>query len=180
VSYSIRHARQNDLETLSEIEYRAGTLFETCLDATGLTPEFLSRVSTPDSFEEALRERTLWVAENNPDELVGFALVRFVGGLPHLDELDVLPEHGQRGIGSQLLAAVCAWAASAGHPALTLSTFRDVPWNAPFYARRGFRIISPADLSAEHVQLVADEAARGLRPDLRAVMVRALTVRSDA
>lgn len=101
---------------------------------------------------------------------VGFALARELGGLAHLDELDVVPEHGRQGLGAQLLRAVCHWAAGRGYAALTLSTFRDIPWNAPFYSRHGFRIAHPHDLSEEHVYLVRSEHARGLRTDLRVVM----------
>jgi 4-diphosphocytidyl-2-C-methyl-D-erythritol kinase len=172
VSYSIRPARPGDLDALPAIEYRARELFEDCIEATGLTREFLERVSTVEDFSDAQADGTLWVAESDAGELVGFAIVVFVGGLPHLDELDVLPEHGRRGIGSRLLDAVCQWAADAGYGAVTLSTFRYVPWNLPFYARRGFRVVPPADLSDEYVALVENEEARGLRTDLRVVMIR--------
>jgi hypothetical protein len=43
----------------------------------------------------------------------------------------------------------------AGYPAVTLRTFRDVPWNGPFYLRRGFAVVDSAALSPGHV-------ARGL------------------
>ena len=33
------------------------------------------------------------------------------------------------------------WAQLHGLPAVTLTTFRDVPWNAPFYARLRVRVI---------------------------------------
>jgi GNAT superfamily N-acetyltransferase len=174
VSCTIRRACPDDIAALPAIEHRAAVLFESCLDATGLTREFLARMSTADDFVDAQREGTLWVAELDGGELVGFALVRYVVGVPHLDEVDVLPEYGRQGIGSRLLETVCAWAAAAPYPAVTLSTFRDVPWNAPFYARRGFRIVSAADLSDDHVQLVADEKARGLVTDLRVLMERRL------
>jgi GNAT superfamily N-acetyltransferase len=172
VSYTIRLARPADLAALPAIECRSGELFEDRLETTGLTREFLARVSTVEDFVEAQAAGTLWVAESDAGDLVGFAIVVFLGGLPHLDELDVLPEHGRRGIGSRLLDAACRWAADAGHRAITLSTFRDVPWNAPFYARRGFRVVAPGELSDEHVALVDEEKARGLRTDLRVLMRR--------
>ena len=106
-------------------------------------------------------------------EAVGFALVLEIGGFAHLEELDVLPPHGRKGLGSALLDAVCTWAGQGGYPAVTLSTFRDVPWNAPFYQRRGFRVVVPSELSDDHVQLVVSEQRRGLRPDLRVMMAYA-------
>ena len=86
-----------------------------------------------------------------------------------------VPSHARRGLGSELLEAVCAWGRAAGLPAVTLSTFRDVPWNGPFYQQRGFRETAPATLSTAHVRLVAAEAERGLRTDLRIVMSRPLS-----
>ena len=59
--------------------------------------------------------------------------------------MDVLPAHGRRGLGTLLLDQVCAWAQAQRHLAVNLSTFRDVHWNAPFYARNGFRALQPIE-----------------------------------
>ncbi len=56
----------------------------------------------------------------------------------HLEQLSVHPHHAGRGIGRSLLRAGCQWAAEQGYPELTLATYRDVPWNGPFYASEGF------------------------------------------
>ena len=99
-------------------------------------------------------------------------MVLEIGGFAHLDELDVLPAYGRKGLGSALLDAVCTRAEQAEYPAVTLTTFRDIPWNAPFYWRRGFRAVVPSELSNEHVQIVVSEERRGLRSDLRVMMAR--------
>lgn len=109
----------------------------------------------------------LWVAYASTADPVGFALVTEVAGYAHLDEIDVLPSHGSQGIGSALLATVCGWAREMGYPAVTLRTFRDVPWNAPFYQARGFRVVDGAALSPAHVALETSERQRGLRTDIR-------------
>ncbi len=168
--YQIRLALPQDTAVLPSIEGRAAKLFENLMEETGITREALARVTPVEDFEQVQRAGRLWVAESPTGELVGFALVHDLGGTPHLEELDVLPEHGGRGLGSRLLAEVCGWAREAGYPKVTLSTFRAVPWNAPFYQRRGFRIVDPAELSEELVQLVQSEKERGLRIDLRVVM----------
>jgi GNAT superfamily N-acetyltransferase len=69
---------------------------------------------------------------------VGFACVDVVDGVAHLWQLSVRRDRGRQGIGSTLLRAVCDWATQNHYPAVTLTTFQDVPWNAPFYARHGF------------------------------------------
>ena len=55
------------------------------------------------------------------------------------------PDHAGRGVGRALLRAGCDWAAARGYPELTLATYRDVPWNGPFYASEGFEEVGPVD-----------------------------------
>jgi GNAT superfamily N-acetyltransferase len=75
------------------------------------------------------------------DPPVGFASVHLVDGVAHLWQLAVDPSASRRGHGSALVEAACDWAVSQRLDAVTLTTFRDVPWNAPFYARLGFRVL---------------------------------------
>ncbi|GAA3434649.1 GNAT family N-acetyltransferase [Kutzneria kofuensis] len=66
---------------------------------------------------------------------VGFAHVGDVDDGLHLHQLAVHPDHGRRGLGTDLLAAVFGRAAGR---AVTLTTFRHIPWNEPWYRERGF------------------------------------------
>jgi GNAT superfamily N-acetyltransferase len=72
------------------------------------------------------------------DPAVGFVSLEIVDGVAHVDQVSVLPDHGRQGLGRALLEAAVGWAAASGYAALTLTTFRDVPWNAPFYSTLGF------------------------------------------
>jgi ribosomal protein S18 acetylase RimI-like enzyme len=101
-----------------------------------------------DPTDELLRAEHVLVA-GSPS--VGFAVVNTVDGNAHLAGLGVHPAYGRRGIGGRLLAAACALAGEVGRPAMTLTTFVDVPWNAAWYAGRGF------------VELAADQWGVGLR-----------------
>lgn len=168
--YSIGPARVADLPRLAAIELAAASRFAGWEVAEGA----LSDSTAPAEFEAALERGLLWLARDPDGEPVGFALVEWLGGGPHLEEIDVHPDHGGRGIGRALIEAVCAWARRAGHASLTLTTFRDIPWNAPFYARAGFRILESHELSAELRALVAEEETRGLGASRRVVMRRAL------
>jgi len=76
----------------------------------------------------------------------------------------------RRGIGTALVRAVCAWSTGNGYPQLTLTTFRAVRWNMPFYSRLGFVEIPPDKLPPQLAAVVAQEAARGLLPTARVVM----------
>ncbi len=118
------------------------------------------------------RAGLLWVALAN-DFPVGFAQVKILEPMvAHLDEIDVDPQHGRRGLGGRLVRAVCEAAVDRGYHSVTLATFRDVPFNMPFYARLGFDVTPPGALSAALRSVIADEARRGLDTTRRVVMRR--------
>ena len=169
--YDLRVAVPADVEGLPEIERLAALLFKTHAEDLGIPDAVYAQPNSLDVFVAAQREGRLWVASGHGSvRPVGFALVFNLDGYAHLEELDVLPSYGRQGIGSALLATVCAWAGEAGYPAVTLRTFRDVPWNGPFYLRRGFAVVDSAALSPGHVALEASERQRGLRTDIRVTM----------
>ena len=164
-AYSIVRARPHHVRALSAIELAAAQLLR------GHAPEVvLSKTTDLRTFSDAAARGQLWVAVTG-ETTVGFALVRMLAAdLPHLDELDVEPSHGRRGVGTALVRAVCNWATVSGYSTLTLTTFRTVPWNLPFYARLGFSEIPPHLLRPELAAVMSDEADRGLAPEARAVM----------
>lgn len=168
--YHVRPAAAKDVALLPAIELAAARLFLDRLNALGLTPEMLERTNSPADFAHAQKMGRLWVAVTEQDEPVGFALLGEIDGAIHLEELDVHPAHGQRGIGAALLQQVRAWTLTTAYPGVTLSTFRDVPWNAPFYAQHGFRELRPEEMTPGMVSLREGEQRRGLRTDLRVIM----------
>ena len=165
--YSITTARPQDLTRLPAIELAAARLL-----AQHAPASVLSETTSLVVLKAALDEGHLWVALAD-DVAVGFAHVEVIEPeAAHLAEIDVDPEHGRRGLGAQLLFQVCAWAASNGYASVTLTTFRDVPWNMPFYARLGFEIVPDAQLGSALCAIVDDETRRGLDPTRRVVMRR--------
>lgn len=122
----IRPARPDELALLPALEAAADTVFE----ALGVGP-----LPGPGTVQEFAAALVVLVAGEPP---VGLCRIDGVGGGAHLEQLSVLPEHGRQGVGRALLRAACTWAAGRGYPELTLATYRDVPWNGPFYASEGF------------------------------------------
>ena len=163
--YTITAARPQDLEVLPAIELAAARLL------AGHMPESaLEGTTSRDALETAQRDGHLWVVLAD-DVPVGFAHVEVIeSDCAHLKEIDVHPEHGRRGLGTSLVRHVCGWAAAAGYQAVSLTTFRDVPWNMPFYARLGFEVIPTDELSPVLRAVVEDESRRGLDPSRRVVM----------
>jgi GNAT superfamily N-acetyltransferase len=164
--YRIVRARPHDVHVLREIELAAARLLE------GYAPEsVLAEATAEEEFRIAQQNDLLWVALHD-DTPVGLAHVKLLEpNAVHLQELDVHPAHGRRGIGTRLVTAVCTWAAEVGHGAVTLTTFRDVPWNMPFYARLGFAEI-PADRISEALRSILDQEVRSGLDARRRVAMR--------
>jgi GNAT superfamily N-acetyltransferase len=125
----IRRARPDEFAQLREIEFKADKLFET----VGIGP-FLN-----DEAESHFDQAALLLAVNDPP--VGFVSVELVDGFPHIWQLSVDPDHARKGLGSALVEAACDWAKSEQFGAITLTTYRDVPWNGPFYESLGFVVL---------------------------------------
>ena len=165
--YAITRARPRDLAVLPAIELAAARLL------VGHAPEsVLNETTGHEVLKTAQGHGHLWVALAD-DVPVGFAHIEVIEPtVVHLEEIDVHPEHGHRGLGTRLVGAICAWAAAGGYLSVTLTTFRDVPWNMPFYGRLGFKVIPPEGLSLALRSVVQDETRRGLDPTRRVAMRR--------
>ncbi|HEY4307456.1 MAG TPA: GNAT family N-acetyltransferase [Gemmatimonadaceae bacterium] len=173
VTYAVRRACRADLPFLNEIELVAAQLLR------GHAPKDVLSETTPlHDFETACAAGLLWIAAVGAGP-VGFAQVKLLDtDSAHLDELDVHPAHGRRGLGRRLVSAVCQWACDAQLSSVTLSTFRDVPWNMPFYASMGFAVARRDSWSPAIERIVAEEERRGLDVARRVVMRRQLCVRA--
>jgi len=143
IRYTIRLARADELESLRDVELAAGTLFA----GIGLQEVAASDPLSFDFLQAQQRAGLVWVAADANDVAVGFAAASEIEDAIYLNEISVHPAHGRRGIGRSLIETLCDWAEANGYPAVTLLTFQDVPWNAPFYSRLGFR---PVDTAALH------------------------------
>lgn len=154
----LRPAEPDDLALLPEIDRRAESLFR----VSGLD---LPQIPFP--VDELPDAKAIFVVGR---PAVGFVWIDEVDGVAHIEELAVVPARMRAGLGTALLAAACTWAAADGYPAITLTTFVDVEWNAPFYAARGFAVVD--DLSPGLVQVRDWERSVGLDAVARRVVMR--------
>jgi len=92
--------------------------------------------------------------------VVGFVHVLHLDGFAHLEQVSVVPEAMRRKVGTALVRAAMREAEAEGFTQLSLCTYRDVPWNAPFYERLGFRVVE--DLLPFQRRLRVHEIALGL------------------
>lgn len=152
-SYRVVPALLEHVSSLPHIERAVAALFGTAVPA-----ELLEHVTPGSVFLAAQQDGTLWVALGPDDRPVGFIRVVVTGPRVHLAELDVLPDHGRRGVGTALVRTVDDWACSEHFTEITLTTYRDLPWNAPFYAGIGFSVVPESDWDTETRRRFEEEA----------------------
>ncbi len=168
--YVIESALPEDLEVLFAIEARATERFDT----DTLPPDLPLRMLPDKGLDKAQAEGRVFVARSRDGRVMGFALVEVLEGVALLEELDVDPTDGRRGVGTRLVDAACDWARDQGFSRIVLSTFRDVPWNAPFYARLGWIEIPIAERTRALDQMAESEARLGFDPAERVLMAMSL------
>ncbi|GBQ83355.1 acetyltransferase [Gluconacetobacter johannae DSM 13595] len=160
---TLRAARPSDAPGLPAVERSAGASFLALPDLAWIASH---DVMPAAGHLEAIAQGTCWVSEDATG-LTGFLTAGTAAGdgpLPvlHIRELSVRADRQGQGLGRRLLDHAAQYAATHGLSALTLTTFRDVPWNAPFYARAGFALLDDAALTPRLRAILADEAAHGL------------------
>lgn len=160
---TLRLAREPDIAALIEVELSAGELFAgTHMDWA------VGQVTPDDELRAAIARGDVWLIEDGAP--VAYLIGDQLDGDFYIDQLSVARSHQRRGLGKRLIDAALAVARQRGHRAATLTTDRALPWNAPYYARLGFVILSP---DATPPQLAARLASQP-NPDKRCAMRRAL------
>lgn len=163
VRYRVRPGKAGDAPLLGAVESAAAARFADI----GLEAIARGRPTGEAEYREAAAKGRLWVVEEEGKDgragpVVGLALADRLDGEGFLAEISVHPDHAGQRLSLRLIEAVEAWAAAQGCRSLRLTTFRDVPWNRPYYERLGFRLLDEAD-AGEQVRAVRDrERARGV------------------
>ena len=164
LNITVRPTRPGDVTALPAIERAAGERFRDYPELAWLAEgEVISAEQHLDYAERGLS----WLALAN-DQPVGFILAELHVSSLFIVELSVHLDWQGKGIGRRLIACVADHARKRGLASLTLTTFRDVPWNAPFYARLGFEMITT--LTPELREKREEETAHGLAYDARCAM----------
>ncbi|SFW67207.1 GNAT family N-acetyltransferase [Amycolatopsis australiensis] len=166
----IRLARPGDLPALIDVEREAGSRFRD-VGMAAIADDDPGSVAELAGYQADGRA---WVSVDEGDRPVAYLLAAVVDGHAHIDQVSVRPGHARRGLGRALIETLAAWARARGLPALTLTTFAAVPWNAPYYQRLGFRVMADAELGDGLRAIRRAEAARGLGAWPRVALIRPL------
>jgi ribosomal protein S18 acetylase RimI-like enzyme len=154
----IRAVRQAELSLLQDIERAAGECFRNVGMSEIVDDEPLS-LDVLAGYHQAGRA---WVATDAADTAVAYLIADVVDGNLHIEQVSVHPRCARRRVGRALIDHLADHATTIGIPALTLTTFTDVPWNGPYYRRCGFVALSDHDLTTGLQVIRRREAAHGL------------------
>jgi GNAT superfamily N-acetyltransferase len=168
--FSIRLARPEDADAFRRTEEDASTLLheEPSLEGVPI-PE-----SQSAEHYRAMIARGNCLAATVEGELVGFTAAGRIGRELHLHELSVARIHQRRGIGGTLLRALVIDARKCGLSAITLNTYRNIPWNAPFYARHGFIELENLEHRPHLSRSLEAAVVAGMPRDRRRAMIKFL------
>lgn len=164
---TIRAATESDLPRLVEVEVAAGQIFHT----VGM-PLVAADVPQIAELRKAAAADRLWVACVGA-QVAGYICAEMVDGNAHIAQVSVAPDYAGHGIGKALIDVVEAWGRTREAPATTLTTFRDVPWNGPYYRRLGYEVLPEDRIGPELARTIEHEASLpGIDASLRCAMVK--------
>ena len=167
--FSIRRASHADAAHLLPVERSAAQVFRAVPELAWLAAGAVLPVAR---HQACIRQHGCWVAVDGRDRPVGFLSAEACGPDLHILEMSVAHPVQGRGLGRRLLASALEGARGRALSGLTLTTLRTVPWNAPFYQKAGFHIITPSALDGRLAALLRQEEASGFAPGTRCAMRR--------
>jgi GNAT superfamily N-acetyltransferase len=169
MTYSIRPATEADAPYLPDIEQAAGTVFRQIPSLAWLADGDVISVTRHRAF---IRAGLCWVATESQGHRIGFLSAEMQPDALHIREISVIPPWQGKGVGRALIETSAGAAEQRNLPALTLTTFREIGWNEPFYNRLGFVTLAEPDLGDRLAAILDDEAKHGLPKERRCAMRR--------
>ncbi|WP_406259450.1 GNAT family N-acetyltransferase [Streptomyces nigra] len=154
----IRSVLASELGVIQEIERAAGVLFR----GVGMVEVAEDEPLSVEVLEGYRRAGWAWVGCNPEDRPVGYLVAEPVDGALHVEQVSVHYGAARRGVGRALLTYAQERAREEGLGGLTLTTFAQVPWNAPYYERLGFRVLGEDQITPGLRAIHAREAELGL------------------
>jgi GNAT superfamily N-acetyltransferase len=173
----IRRSRVNDAEAFPGIEHSAGLAFRQIPALAWIADDD----DLPSEFHRRLViEGTSWTAVDGLDRPIGFLSAEIFSDNLHIWELSVRLDRQRMGVGRRLIAHAIEEAKARNLASITLTTFIEVPWNAPFYTRVGFAILDRQTLAPRLADLLRQETERGFAAQARCAMRLSLAAETNA
>jgi GNAT superfamily N-acetyltransferase len=163
---AIRRARSDELPRLAEIEDAAEDRF------IGTHMAFVRDLPYSAPVASIPPHVLVWVSTDADDVAQGFLEAEPIGGWLHILEMSVHPTAQREGRARALMETALAHARAASLAMASLTTDRELPFNAPMYARMGFAPLEVPQCPEWLQELLHHEVARGFDPALRIAMAR--------
>ncbi|WP_273827630.1 GNAT family N-acetyltransferase [Providencia rettgeri] len=163
----IRLATSADAKYLPAVEASAGQAF-TSIEKYKWLAE--GDGQTEQDHLDCIAEQLEWVAVNDSGELIGFINAESHHDSLFICEVSVCQQWQGQGLGKQLIKQVLDAALARNITTVTLTTCRDVPWNAPYYQRLGFEILNKSQLTDTLRDILQYEIDAGFQATDRCAM----------
>lgn len=124
----IRRGKIKELHVLQKIEISAGKVFAD-YDTADIASNAPPSIST---LNECCRQEKLSVHTDASDYPIAYMITEVVDGSVHIEPVSVHANHSANGIGKALIEYLLGCAKNEDFTAVTLTTFADLRWNAPY------------------------------------------------
>lgn len=163
---SICLAREEDIPKLAGVERSAAKIFRHVgkhflLDGPTVAPSLLRSMAA---------SKHLWVAIEEAGEPVGFIGGYELRGSFYVAEISIAEAAQGKGIGKTLMRCMVEDVKIEGFLEVTLVTYRDLPWNGPWYRRLGFEEVEVGLMGKEYERLLEAEKEHGIDIEERCIM----------
>ena len=153
---NLRNTTLKDIPVLQALEAVAAQRFLTISELAILAH---SEVTDSQVHQQSIAQELAWLVEDIRGGVLGFCYAQQLADSLYLAEISTHPDARGMGVGRMLVKHTRQMAAQRGLSGVTLTTYRDVPWNAPWYQRQGFITLEPSLLGSELSDIVQRQAA---------------------
>lgn len=168
---SIRVAVPSDIEQICHIDTDASSRFSTVPALADLADGCHGPLTT-HTVKGWMAAGSVYVIEE-AGQMLGFTAVQPKDGVLYVAELSVVASRQGQGLGGMLLEKVFDVATQKARDVggavarVSLTTYPDVPWNGPWYRKRGFQEVNPGSIGSWHRQKARQDDRDLARPGYR-------------
>jgi GNAT superfamily N-acetyltransferase len=163
----IRAANDQDAFLLPDIERSSGEIFR---QSPGLEWIADDAVQSQEQHRALIADGIALVAEVQGAGIAAFLNGEVAPDALHIWQIAVHRDRQRHGIGRTLIEAAQRFAIDHGTGALTLTTFRNVPWNEPYYRRLGFVALDSTEINPRLAAILHSEGQAGMPVAQRCAM----------
>jgi GNAT superfamily N-acetyltransferase len=174
MAITIWHSTAADAVHLPALERSAGYLFRTVADLAWIAD---GEDMPVERHLELIAAGTSWIAETDGGHRVAFLCAEMATDALHVWELAVALAHQRQGLGLALMNRAVCFARTRRMSWVTLTTFRDVPWNEPYYRKMGFATLRAGEIDPRLRGILEREVSLGFPAERRCAMRMALVAR---